>query len=86
MGWYVESRTDVWPYDLWSSMRTARGRPLPLPQPTRARGPGYGCLKNNTRCCNNAPTTNCAKCPPDASQPSSLWGCTVSVCGTLYGA
>lgn len=81
MDWYVESRTDVWPYDLWSSMRAARGWPLPLPQPARVRGPGYGCLPNNTRCCLEATARGCSKCPLDVGQPLSLWGCNVRLRG-----
>jgi hypothetical protein len=77
VGWYVESRADVFPFDLWTAMSRARGRPLPTPVPTRFSGPGYGCLADGSRCCRNA-TTGCPLCPAGAGKPSVLWGCNVS--------
>lgn len=76
-GWYVESRSDIFPYDLWTSMARARGRPLPTPAPKRYSGPGYGCYANGTKCCRQA-TPGCPTCPSDAWDPSILYGCTVS--------
>lgn len=76
--WLLETRVDVWPYDLWTSMRKARGRPLTPPSPARFSGPGYGCMTNGTKCCFTA-TSTCHKCPADAVNPSGLWGCGVSV-------
>jgi hypothetical protein len=78
VGWYVESRPDVFPYDLWGAMQRARGRPLPTPVPTRFRGPGYGCLPDGSKCCRVNVTTNCPLCPATAGDPSVLWGCNVS--------
>ncbi|KAF8072832.1 hypothetical protein HT031_000492 [Scenedesmus sp. PABB004] len=74
-GWYVESRPDVWPYDLWAAQRRARGRPLPTPVAPVVRGPGYGCLSNGTKCCFATTDPACPRCPPDAGAPSILWGC-----------
>eukprot|EP00879_Flechtneria_rotunda_P032519 GHRR01035736.1.p1 GENE.GHRR01035736.1~~GHRR01035736.1.p1 ORF type:complete len:835 (+),score=148.35 GHRR01035736.1:180-2684(+) len=73
--WYVESRTNVWPYDLWAAMRKARGRPINPPVPIRWSGPGYGCFSNGTKCC-LAVTAGCPRCPANYVQPSRLWGCT----------
>ncbi|WIA28982.1 hypothetical protein OEZ86_011499 [Tetradesmus obliquus] len=74
VGWYVESRPDAFPWDLYGAMARARGRPLPTPVPTRFTGPGYGCLPDGTKCCRSA-TTGCPLCPANAGDPSVLWGC-----------
>lgn len=83
--WLLETRTDVWPLDLWNSMRARRGRPLKPPQPTRYSGPGYGCTLDGNKCCYTG-TSSCPQCPSSAINPSALWGCGVRTNAALLAS
>ncbi|GBF90605.1 hypothetical protein Rsub_03177 [Raphidocelis subcapitata] len=75
MNWYFETRTPVWPFNLWATQRSVRKRPLTLPAPVRYSGPGYNCWANGTKCCATA-ATGCPACGADPSRtPSKLFGC-----------